>query len=117
MPAVVQVDVVHLHADDNIVVAARRLERGETIDVDGRTVTIAEPIRLGHKVAVSPIRQGGRVLKYGQQIGVTTEEVGPGHWVHSHNLVNGAGERDFAPCSEAPPDPAAIADRTFQGYR
>jgi altronate hydrolase len=117
MPAVAQVDVVHLHADDNIVVAARPLAAGETIDVAGAAVTIAEPLRMGHKVAVLPIGKGKPVLKYGQMIGVTTAAIEPGEWVHSHNLVNSAGERDFAPCSETPPDPEPIAGRTFLGYR
>jgi altronate hydrolase len=117
MPAVAAVDVVLLHADDNIAVAARLLEPGEKIEVGGRVVAVAEPIRMGHKVAVAPIALGGRVLKYGQQIGVTTEPVEPGQWVHCHNLVNGAGERDFAPCRETPPDPEPIVGRTFDGYR
>ncbi len=117
MPALAQVDVVHLHPADNIVVAARSLDAGESIQVAGRTVTLAEPIRLGHKVAVAPIGKGQRVLKYGQTIGVTTEAVEPGQWVHSHNLVHDTGERDFAPCSETPPDPTPITDRTFLGYR
>jgi altronate hydrolase len=117
MPALAQVDFVHLHADDNIVVAARLLEPGEMISVEGCTVRVVEPIRMGHKVAIAPIAKGGRVLKYGQQIGVTTAAVEPGQAVHSHNLVNSAGERDFAPCSETPPDPAPITGRTFTGYR
>jgi altronate hydrolase len=117
MPAIAAIDVVHLHSHDNIVVAARLLEPGETIEVVGRSITIAEMIRMGHKVAIAPIARGQRVLKYGQQIGVTTAAVEPGQWVHCHNLMNSAGERDFAPCSETPPDPRPVTDRTFLGYR
>jgi altronate hydrolase len=117
MPALAAIDVIHLHADDNIVIAARNLAPGETIDVAGRTIAVVEPIRMGHKLAIAPIAKGQRVLKYGQQIGVTTEAIEPGSWVHCHNLVNSAGERDFAPCSETPPDPQPITGRTFQGYK
>jgi altronate hydrolase len=117
MPSLAQVDVVHLHRDDNIVVAARNLASGEAVEVEGQVVTAAELIRIGHKMAIAPIRKGDRVLKYGQTIGVATQSVEPGQWVHSHNVIHNTGERDFAPCSETPQDPEPILGRTFQGYR
>lgn len=110
-------DVIHLHPDDNICVAARNLAAGTTIRAAGETVTLGEPIRLGHKVAVQPIRLGERVFKYGQTIGFTTQDVEPGRWVHSHNLVNGEFSRDPASSTEIPAPLAPITDRTFMGYR
>jgi altronate hydrolase len=111
------VDVIHLHPDDNICVAARNLPAGATLRTGGESVVLAEPIRLGHKVAIRPIGPGERVFKYGQTIGFTTKPVERGQWVHSHNLVNGEFSRDPASATEIPAPPVPIAGRTFQGYR
>jgi altronate hydrolase len=111
------IDVVYLHRDDNICLAARPLDRGDRIVAGDRAVTLRGPVKLGHKIAVQPIPRGARVVKYGQAIGVTTQDVEPGDWVHCHNLSNGDLERDFAPATQVPPAPPPIADRTFPGYR
>jgi altronate hydrolase len=93
------------------------LEPGVKIVVGERTFTLRGPVKLGHKIAVERIPKGARVVKYGQAIGVTTEHVEPGDWVHTHNLSNGDLELDYAPASQIPPPPPPITDRTFLGYR
>jgi len=110
-------DAVYLHPDDNICVAARHLAAGETIEIAGGRLTLAEPVRLGHKIAVRPIRQGDYVRKYGQIIGQAISPIEPGQWVHSHNLINGEFVRDHAPATAIPPPPVPIEGRTFLGYR
>ena len=101
MPA--SIDVIHIHPEDNICVAARNLPAGVSVAARGQSVELRAPIRMGHKIALCPISEGRPVIKYGQTIGVTTKGVQPGDWVHSHNLVNGeiarhlpSGERNAA---------------------
>ena len=108
---------VYLHSDDNLCVAARHLELGEEISVGGESLRLAEPVRLGHKLAVRAIREGERVKKYGQTIGFATRDIAPGQWIHSHNLTAGRFEREYEYATEIPPPPAPIEGRTFQGYR
>jgi altronate hydrolase len=110
-------NAILLHPDDSVAVAARDLETGTAVAAGGRSVRLAEAVRQGHKVALSPVPAGQPVLKYGQTIGFATADIEPGSWVHVHNLSAEAFERDYAPCSAVPPDPAPITDRTFQGYR
>jgi len=110
-------DAVYLSPDDNICVAARNLTAGETLSVGGREITLAESVRLGHKIAVRQIRKGEHVRKYGQIIGQATESIEPGQWVHSHNLVNGDFVRDYAKSQFVPPPPKSIEGRTFLGYK
>ncbi len=117
MPATLQAEVIHLHADDNICVAARNLSAGAQLEVDGRTFTLSSLVRIGHKIAVEPIGRNQPVRKYGQIIGFTTEPVEPGDHVHSHNLANGEFVRDYASATQTPPPPSPITDRTFMGYR
>lgn len=40
----------------------------------------------GHKYAVRPIKKDDKVIKYGQVIGIATEDIGVGEHVHSHNM-------------------------------
>ena len=51
-------DVVQLHPQDNVCVAARNLEVGEVISVDDRSFTVTEEVRLGHKIALTDIASG-----------------------------------------------------------
>jgi altronate hydrolase len=111
------IDVVFLHSADNVCVAARDLAKGAEISADGRSVRLAEPVRLGHKIALAPIDAGQRVVKYGQTIGFATEPIAPGSWVHTHNLAAGSFDRDYAPASDVPPDPTPLLGRTFAGYK
>ncbi len=110
-------DAVFLHGDDNVCVAARQLAAGAQIVAGDQRVTLHGPVKLGHKIAVVRIPRGQRVVKYGQAIGVATENIEAGEWVHTHNLSNGDMELDYAPATQIPPPPAPIRDRTFQGYR
>ena len=111
------IDVVHLHPADNVCVAARNLDRGTELQVAGKTVRLAEAIRIGHKIAISRVGRDERIFKYGQTIGFTSQAVEPGEWVHSHNLVSGDFVRDPASATEIPADPDPVTNRTFQGYR
>src|SRR5262245_28452494 len=110
-------DAVYLSPDDNICVVARNLPAGHTLDIADAAIVLAEPVRMGHKIAVREIRRGDFVRKYGQIIGQATETIEPGQWVHSHNLVNGDFVRDYAKSQAVPPVPAPINDRTFMGYK
>ncbi len=49
---------------------------------------IQQNIPAGHKLCVRRVAAGEKVLKYGQPIGVATQEILPGEHVHSHNLAD-----------------------------
>jgi altronate hydrolase len=83
---------VRLHEADNVVVATRDLQEGES--ADGLTVRAGVP--RGHKVAVTPIAHGAPVRKYNQIIGFATAPIEPGDHVHTHNVEFRAFERDYA---------------------
>lgn len=110
-------DAVHLHADDNLAVAARPLEAGTTVAAAGQSVILSRAVPLGHKMALRPIACDERVIKYGQTIGFATQTIQPGDWVHTHNLTAGQFGRKYEFATEIPPAPEPISDRTFLGYR
>ncbi len=57
-------------------------------------IQVAEKIRFGHKFAIRTIPRGEPILKYGQPIGVATEEIAAGRHVHVHNLESTRGRGD-----------------------
>jgi altronate hydrolase len=118
MPAVPLAQVaVHLRPEDNIAVAARRLDSGLEIEHNGTRLTVAGRVGLGHKVALRPIKKGEAVSKYGQVIGFASKDIAPGEHVHVHNVAADAFERDYAFCRDCPPAPPPPAEpRYFLGY-
>lgn len=110
-------DLIHLHPDDNVLIAARDLAAGETLQHQGQTLTMNQAIALGHKVACEEIALGAQVKKYGQVIGCTTSTVMLGDWVHSHNLSNGQIELSHDKAIENPPVRPGTPGLTFPGIR
>jgi len=111
------VDAIHLHARDNVCVAARPLEAGETLEVDGRSIKIRESVRMGHKLSLTTIAAGERVFKYGQPIGIATTAIEAGRAVHTHNLAAGELSTRHEKATAVPPDPEPLTGCTFDGYR
>lgn len=83
--------VVMLSDSDNVATAIADLPAGREFEVDGRTVTLVDPVDFGHKFALAPLDPGDRVVKYGQPIGRVTQQVVPGEWVHTHNVESVRG--------------------------
>jgi len=110
-------DVLHLHPADNVCIAVRNLETGESIAAGGTQARLTGAVRMGHKIALAPIAKGSPIVRYGQTIGFASQPVAPGDWVHMHNTSADRFEREYEYSTEIPPDPAPITDRTFQGYR
>ncbi len=78
--------IVRVGPEDNVCVAARTIEPGREISLEGRPITVSQRIPAGHKLAVVAIPSGAKVLKYGLPIGSATCDIGPGDYVHTHNL-------------------------------
>lgn len=108
---------IQLDPRDNVAIAKTEIAR-ETIlqTLNGDPVTIRTSIPVGHKFALHKIDSGATVLRYGQPIGIATQTILPGDWVHTHNLVAGeiATTRAYRVVETSQPEPAR---RTFLGYR
>ena len=67
------------------------------VSAGGRTLTAAEPIPQGHKLALTDLQPGDMVYKYGCVIGRVTAPVPAGGWVHTHNMTTNLSARtDFS---------------------
>ena len=110
-------DIVYLHSEDNICVAAGSVAAGQSLTAAGQRFSAVQPVKLGHKIAIRPIPAGEAIRKYGQIIGFATQPIAAGDWVHSHNLKMGDMALDYAKGLHIPQPPQPIVGRTFQGYR
>lgn len=85
---------------DNVATALEPLEPGRSLDFNGRTVRVRQPIPHGHKVALQPIKAGEAVIKYGSPIGVAEADIHAGDHVHVHNLSSSRGRGDLGRTEE-----------------
>jgi altronate dehydratase len=86
-----------ISAEDNVATALEAIERGQTVRAGGGTVTAAEAIPRGHKIALRTIHSGDRVIKYGSPIGTAVGDIAAGAHVHTHNVASARGRGDLAP--------------------
>jgi altronate hydrolase len=107
-------DVIYLNPEDNTCVTARTIEAGQALEAAGNQFSVAERIKIGHKIAVRPILEGEAIRKYGQIIGYATQSIAPGEWVHSHNLKMGDTTLDYEKGMHVPRAPQPIVGRTFR---
>ncbi|BCJ87602.1 UxaA family hydrolase [Effusibacillus dendaii] len=92
--------VVMMKPDDNVAVALGEIPSGTTVRVTCQDrvfdLELIDPIEFGHKFAVAPIRKGEDVIKYGEVIGVASQDIATGQHVHVHNVEGKRGRGDKA---------------------
>lgn len=78
--------IIVLSEADNIGVAVRAVNAGETVAIRGNAITLRDSIPLGHKIALRAISPGEKIVKYGSPIGSAVTTIAPGSHVHTHNM-------------------------------
>jgi len=83
---------IQIDEKDNIVTATSNFESGETVEVlspEGEiidTPKTVSAIPFGHKIALINFNKNDHVIKYGEIIGVASQPIKAGEWVHTHNV-------------------------------
>ncbi|WP_417804438.1 UxaA family hydrolase [Thalassospira lucentensis] len=77
---------LHLHPNDNVLVARSTAPEGAKVVLEGGPFVLTQPIPLAHKIAYHDIAAGERILKYGMPIGIATQDIPAGAHVHIHNI-------------------------------
>ncbi len=109
---------IKINQADNVVVCLRPYTKGETIEVDGKTITLLQDTPPGHKVLIEDAPQGTDIIKYGYPIGHTREDLKSGQWVNEGNLktnLSGTLSYEYHPVNEELA--AAKENLTFKGYK
>ncbi|QUN05466.1 UxaA family hydrolase [Shewanella yunxiaonensis] len=91
-------NAVVITAQDSIAVATVALKKGDVasmfINDQDSEVRLKDDIAFGHKLAIKPIAAGEHVIKYGESIGLATQDIQVGEWVHVHNVESERGRGD-----------------------
>jgi galactarate dehydratase len=108
--------VILLNAADDVVVTRRSLQPGTASGFNG--IIAGQLIGRGHKMAIRAIASGQEVRKYGQIIGLATQDIAPGDHVHLHNLamLPSEHEHQFSVDIEEKGMLPLSERRTFMGY-
>lgn len=116
--ATVTVPALRIDARDTVATLVAPAAAGDTVAAGDVRVTASVDIPSGHKIALLPAARGDAVIKYGFPIGISTQPIAVGDYVHSHNLataLDGTLDYRFSPVAPEPANaPPPLA--TFQGY-
>jgi len=91
--------LIVINQKDNVATATVDLQKGQEIAVETSSetfiITLQADIKFGHKVAIKDIKKGSPVYKYGEEIGITTEDIAMGEHVHVQNVLSQRGRGDL----------------------
>ena len=108
---------IKIYDTDNVAVATESLPAGETVDIFGEQITLAEPIPAGHKFAIRKISEGENIIKYGSPIGHAKADIEIGYHVHTQNVKTNLGsllEYEYTPDFE---DVPKTEPEYFMGFK
>ncbi len=72
---------------DNCATTLDEVSKNEEIKISNNvSIKINQNIPFGHKFALKDIKKGDQLLKYGEIIGIATEDIKAGDWIHIHNI-------------------------------
>lgn len=115
-------DFIKISPIDNVAVALRDIKAGEEVRVKGEgelSLTAADNIPFGHKIALRDIEEGENIVKYGYPIGHALCGIKKGSFIHVQNLkTNLSGEISYEYKRNIPTVNVLCAEgRTFMGYK
>ena len=114
----IMLDSIQLHTSDNVAVALKDLQAGQSIEMQGEEIVVKENIQRGHKIAIRNIAVNENIMKYGYPIGHATNEIMIGEHVHTHNTkTNLEGVQEYQFKQKLTPSPYEQKNLTFNGYK
>lgn len=75
-----------MNQDDNCATALEEIPMNIEIVFRENLIRINQKIPIGHKFALLDIKKGELIKKYGEIIGIATEDIQIGDWIHIHNI-------------------------------
>lgn len=108
---------IKINKADSVVVCLKNYQKGETMNVDGKEITVLQDTPAGHKILINDASKGTNIIKYGYPIGHAIEDLKAGQWVNENNLktnLSGTLSYEYKPVNEE----LGIQNEnlTFKGY-
>ncbi len=101
---------------DDVAVALGDIAEGQHLSADGIALIARQQIPSGHKIALRAVLAGQPVIKYGQTIGLATQGIEPGDYVHVHNLDMPATNSEHNVQNIYAPTLFSTEAATFEGF-
>lgn len=83
---------IKLYPKDTVVIATENLKKGDVICLENEEITLLDDVPTAHKIAIRDFAVGDRIVKYENIIGVASQPIKKGEWVHMHNVDTLAGK-------------------------
>ncbi|MDR2150185.1 MAG: altronate dehydratase family protein [Spirochaetaceae bacterium] len=113
--------VLQIQRNDTVAVALRDIPKGAEISLTGTAPALKarDSIPAGHKIALSSICAGETIIKYGAVVGVASQQIAAGSWVHTHNMQTRLhAEAETYPCpARFPAYTCVAAPPLIKAYR
>ena len=110
--------ILKVHPDDNVIVALRDLKKGEAVQLNGHSYTLAEDIPAKHKFTEYDLAPGDQLTMYGVLVGKAQTSIPSGGRISTANVKHastgyqlGSRKTDWHV-----PDVSKYKNRTFMGY-
>lgn len=81
-----------MNPKDNVATAIENIGLGNVVNIISAEGNIVDKVKakqeipLGHKIAITNIKKGEHIMKYGEVIGKATKDIERGDYVHIHNI-------------------------------
>ena len=113
-----QQTILQIDEQDNLIVALRLLNKGETFSINGTIVTLQQDIPSKHKFAARAFSPGDRATMYGITVGEATRPIEQGELVTTENLRHATSDPVTTSHRQnwSPPTPPTNRADTFMGY-
>lgn len=109
---------LHLHPQDNVLVALQDIPENSTINFSNQTIIIKNDVPAKHKFFINDMEAGADVLMYGVLVGKTQNFVQQGEQMTTSNTHHAADDYAFRSVNYQwqKPDVSKYINRTFNGY-
>ena len=111
--------ILKVHADDDMLVALSDYRRGDTIELEGQTITLVDDVPAKHKFAIRDIQANDRLKMYGIVVAKAQQPIQAGGRLTTANIVHATDEpvSDSNSSKWQAPDVSRWSEATFDGYR
>ena len=83
-------NAIIVEKNDDVIMVLEEIHAGDKVTYrygeEDRSVTSAGEVPIYYKIAVHDIPKGRNIIKYGEKIGIATEDIRAGEHVHVQNL-------------------------------
>ncbi|PIB28523.1 UxaA family hydrolase [Maribacter sp. 4G9] len=110
--------IIKVHKEDNVGIALADLTDGEVIHFEGQDITIVNPTKAKHKIALQDLKEGDRVFMYGVLVGRALHFIQKGGLLTTENVKHQSAEVQGRTDRYTwnPPNISQWKERTFLGY-